>query len=69
MVIATCTLSLEQVGDSVLKLSTSLNPLAHSLAFVEHFPSTSFCLRTQHTDIMGWPFFSISSNTFSDLQL
>ena len=51
-VIATRTLSLEQVGDSVLKLSTSSNPLAYSVAFVEHFPSTSFCLRTQHTDIV-----------------
>ena len=68
-VIATCTLSLEQVGDSVLKLSTFSNPLAHSLVFVEHFLSTSFCLRTQRTDIVSWPLFSISSNTFSGLQL
>ena len=68
-VIATCTFSLEKVGDSVLKLSTSLNPLAHSLALEEFFPSTSFCLRTQCTDIVGWPLFSISSNNFSDIQL
>ena len=34
-VIATCTLSLEKVGDSVLKLSISSK-------FVKHFPSTSF---------------------------
>ena len=54
-VIATCTFSQEQVGDSVFKLSTSLNPLAHSLAIEEFFPSTSFCLRTQCTDIVGWP--------------
>ena len=47
------TLSLEQGVDSVLKLSTSSNLLAHSLAFVKHFTSTSFCLRTQRTDIMG----------------
>ena len=52
-VIVKRTLSLGQVGDSVLKLSTSSNPLAHSKAFVEHFPSTSFCLRTQRTDMVG----------------
>ena len=67
--IATRMLSLEQVGDSVLKLSTSWNPIAHSLAFVEHFLSTSFCLRTQRTDIVSWLLFSLSSNIFSDLQL
>ena len=49
-VIATCMLSFEQDGDSVLKLSISLNPQAHDLAFVDHFSSTNFCLRTQHTD-------------------
>ena len=59
----------EKVRDSVLKLSASSNPLAHGLAFVNCFPSTSFCLRTQSTDIVGWPLFSISSNLFSDLQL
>lgn len=63
------TLPLEQGVDSVLKLSISSNPLAHSLAFVLHFKSPSFCLRTRCTDIMGWPLFSISWNTFSDLQL
>ena len=68
-VIATFTLSLEQVGDSVLKLSTFLKPLAHGLAFVEHFSSTSICLSTQSTDIVGWHLFSFSSNSFSDLQL
>ena len=68
-VIAKCTLSLAQIGDSILKFSSSSNPLVHSLAFVEHFPSTSFCLRTQRTDIVGWSLFSISSSTFSDLQL
>ena len=52
-VIAIRTLSLEQVGDSVWKLSTFLNPWGHNLAFVEHFPSTSFCLRTQHIDNVG----------------
>ena len=60
--------ALEQVGDSVSKLSASLNPWAHNLAFVEHFSSTSFCLRTQRTDIVGWPLFSISSKSFSDFQ-
>ena len=56
-VITTRTLSLEQVGDSVMKLSTSTNPRTHNLTFVGHFPSTSFCLRTQRTDIVGWPLF------------
>ena len=66
---ATCALSQEQVGDSVFKLFTASNPWVHNLAFVEHFPSTSFCLRTQSTDIVGWPLFSTSSKTFTDLQL
>lgn len=54
--IVTRTLSLKKVGDSVLKHCTSSNPQAHNLA-LEHFPSTSFCLRTQHTDIVDWPLF------------
>ena len=54
--IVTRALSLKKVGDSVLKHCTSSNLQAHNLA-LEHFPSTSFCLRTQRADIVDWPLF------------
>ena len=45
----------EQHGKSLAKSCNSSNPLAHSLALVILFPSTTFLLITHFTDMQGCP--------------
>ena len=45
----------EHHGYSVGKSCNSSNPLAHSLALVILFPSTTFLLKTHLTDNQGCP--------------
>ena len=68
-VIAICPLFLEQVGDSVLKPSTSSNPLAHSLTFVDHLllfknPAYGYCRLTIVLNFIKYFFWSLTLKFF-----